>query len=410
MAEATLQSLETVAAPPTQLPNIRVDMFSSHGFALAQRICKAYMTSNSVPAAFRAINIKREKRGNDYVDVEIVNEAALGNSLVAMETAMAVGVTLSAVMQNANMIEGHLTWSGKYVIAAINASGRFSPLRFRIENRGPINTAWKEKGTWDRENKRYNMIEHPITIENIVCTAWAYVMDGKKRTDEVIEGAPVSMRMAVEEGWYAKPGSKWQGDMKDLMMQYRAGSFFGNVHAPDVIMGMGKTTEEIEDTLEFVKRSDGAYEVDVDALRKGADPTPAAARAQPHQAEDVVDTTSAQAAATPAATAATSEPSTANDPLGSQPDVAHSGEIGSLLDGDTLEMALSNVENGDYDAARDLKRGLPTAAQQEIEVAITKAQSAAAPSPSYKVTPQVANPAQAAQAVQARPARRSMNI
>jgi hypothetical protein len=63
----------------------------------------------------------------------------------------------------------------------------------------------------------------------------------------VVESAPVSMKMAVEEGWYGKSGSKWQTELKQLMLQYRAGSFFGNIHAPDVVMGMGRTTEEVID-------------------------------------------------------------------------------------------------------------------------------------------------------------------
>ena len=28
-------------------------------------------------------------------------------------------------------------------------------------------------------------------------------------------------KMAVEEGWYSKDGSKWQGEMRFQMLQYR---------------------------------------------------------------------------------------------------------------------------------------------------------------------------------------------
>ena len=40
------------------------------------------------------------------------------------------------------------------------------------------------------------------------------------------------------------------------MFQYRAGSFFGNIHAPDIVMGMGRTSEEAIDLAQDV---DGVY-------------------------------------------------------------------------------------------------------------------------------------------------------
>ena len=121
-APSQAMSLQQVRQPPAGEVTV-VNMFSTQGFALAQRIAQAYMTSNAVPAPFRAVTIKREKQGNDYVDVEIPNPSAMGNCLVAIETAQAVGMSIVAVMQNANVIEGQLRWSGKFIIAAINASG-----------------------------------------------------------------------------------------------------------------------------------------------------------------------------------------------------------------------------------------------------------------------------------------------
>ncbi|MGO4402136.1 hypothetical protein [Achromobacter sp. PAB15] len=259
-------TLEQVRHPAPSA--LTVNMFSAAGFELAQRIAKAYQTADAVPAAFRATVIKREKNGNEYYDVEVPNPAALGNCIVAIETAQAVGMSITAVMQNANVIEGRLSWSGKFVIAAINASRRFSPLRFRIKSRGRITAAYKEKGTWNKDLRRYNMVEKTVEIDDVECVAWAYVMEGGRRTDEVIEGTPVSIKMAVEEGWYSKPGSKWQTELKHLMLQYRAGSFFGNIHAPDVVMGMGRTSEELEDILDAVPGTGDSIEVNVDELRR----------------------------------------------------------------------------------------------------------------------------------------------
>lgn len=285
--------LADVAQKPHGLgtTDISVDMFSAQGFALAQRIAQAFASSNAVPAQFRSVVIKREKQGNDYVDVEVPNPSAIGNGLVALEVAQAVRMSVTAVMQNADVIEGKLRWSAKFVIAAINASGRFHPLRFDITNKGPIKATYKEKGQWNRDQRRYDMIEKEVEVENLVCVAWTLprsvpipgnvqtLAQAKNAQLPVIESAPVSMKMAVEEGWYAKPGSKWQTEMKHLMLQYRAGSFFGNIHAPDIVMGMGHTTEEAVDTIDVTQQPDGTYAVDVETLRR-SNMSPAAQRAE----------------------------------------------------------------------------------------------------------------------------------
>jgi hypothetical protein len=302
--------LAEVAQKPHGLgtTDISVDMFSAQGFALAQRIATAFASSNAVPAQFRSMITKRERRGEDYFDVEVPNPAAVGNGLVALEVAQAVRMSVTAVMQNADVIEGKLRWSGKFVIAAINASGRFHPLRFDIVNKGMIKATYKEKGAYNKQQRRYDMTEHEVEIENLVCIAWtiprSIALPGNVQTLAqarnvqlpIIESAPVSMKMAVEEGWYAKPGSKWQTEMKFLMLQYRAGSFFGNIHAPDIVMGMGHTTEEAVDTIDVTQQPDGTYAVDVESLRR-AGMSPAAQRAE-----------QAPQAETPAATAQQADP------------------------------------------------------------------------------------------------------
>ncbi|KDC15356.1 hypothetical protein [Bordetella bronchiseptica] len=314
-------SLQQIRQPEPSA--LTVNMFSAAGFELAQRIAKAYQTANAVPAAFRATVTKREKQNGEYYDVEVPNPAALGNCIVAIETAQAVGMSITAVMQNANVIEGRLSWSGKFVIAAINASRRFSPLRFRITNKGVIKATYKEKGQWNRDHRRYDMIEREVQVENIECVAWAYVMEGGRRTDEVIEGTPVSIKMAVEEGWYSKPGSKWQTELKHLMLQYRAGSFFGNIHAPDIVMGMGRTSEELEDIIDAVPSTGDSIEVSVEELRRAQAGRPAA-RPAPADVTDVEartperDISPAQAqaeAGTPAQGAAMAAPA-ASEPQG----------------------------------------------------------------------------------------------
>lgn len=367
----TLQDLATPPARGTSAQDLVVNMFSAQGFALAQRLANAYMSSNAVPATFRSVITKREKRGNDYVDVEVPNPSAMGNCLVAIETALAVGMSITAVMQNANIIEGRLTWSGKFVIAAINASGRFQPLRFDLVNKGLIKATYKEKGEWNRDQRKYDMIEKEVEIENLVCVAWTLprnvpiphnvrtLDDAKAVKLPVIESAPVSMKLAVEEGWYSKPGSKWQTEMKYQMLQYRAGSFFGNIHAPDIVMGMGKTTEEALDTLDAVIQPDGSAAVDLDSLRNTPAPTAAPKRATP-DATDVEDTSGkhtseqaqAQAGGIPAQEAAK-----ASAPASSGGDLVMTfaeveSAINKATDGDLLDVAVDLITSVADDGQR----------------------------------------------------------
>jgi len=287
--------LQALKDRPANVPDLKIDMFSLRGFELAQRIGRAFATSDAVPTAFRSHVLKKSNGNETWVE----NPSALGNCIVAIETAQAVGMSITAVMQNANVIEGRLSWSGKFIIAAVNASRRFTPLRFDLQNKGRIKATYKEKGAWNKELKRYDMTEHQVELENLECIAWALpsgvivpnnirtLAQAKEANLPVIESAPVSMKMAVEEGWYAKPGSKWQTEMKFLMLQYRAGAYFGNIHAPDIVMGMGRTTEEHLDVIDVHQQADGSYAVDLEELR--------AAKAAEQQAQAAEDAPAANA-------------------------------------------------------------------------------------------------------------------
>jgi len=95
----------------------------------------------------------------------------------------------------------------------VNASGRFSPLKFKLDGEGA-----------DR-------------------TCYAYATD--KASGETVEGPVVSMAMAKAEGWSTKSGSKWL-TMPELMLRYRSAAFFARLYAPDITLGM-QTAEEVED-------------------------------------------------------------------------------------------------------------------------------------------------------------------
>ena len=180
----------------------------------------------------------------------------------------------------------------------------------------------------------------------------------------VIESAPVSIRMAVEEGWYSKPGSKWQTELKHLMLQYRAGTFFGNIHAPDIIMGMGRTVEEERDIIDV--QPDGSVAIVTPASLRGRDgsqaklvpseqPPAASVIADPETGE-VVD---AQHDEKPAASQ-------------SQPENLQQQH----LNAPTLADAIRAAQAGDYDLARDIARSLGAEWSEHIEKVIAQREAA----------------------------------
>ena len=130
--------------------------------------------------------------------------------IIAMEMAQRIGASLFSVIQSLYIVHGRPTWSAQFIIASLNSCGRFSPLRFEIIGEGDARA----------------------------CYAWAI----ERGTNERLEGPPVSIQMAVREGWMGKNGSKWQ-TMPELMLRYRAATFFGRLYAPDILMGMRSDVE-----------------------------------------------------------------------------------------------------------------------------------------------------------------------
>lgn len=202
-------------------------------FELMQRKAKAYASSTIVPECFR---------GN------------IGNCVVAMEMAQRMQMNSLMVMQNMHMIHNRPSWSSAFIIARINSCGKFTHLRYKREGEGM----------------------------NRSCIAYAT----DKETGQELESVKVTMQMAKAEGWLDKKGSKWK-TMPDLMLQYRAASFFGRAYAADMLLGM-QSEEELRDIqpYEIKKVYENSTEVlesnnSVDALVQQAE-----AEAQQSSTED----------------------------------------------------------------------------------------------------------------------------
>lgn len=208
---ATLRENQT----PIAAANVSAGFFDASSFELMQRIAKAFSSSTLVPQQYQ---------GN------------VANTMIALSMAQRMGADPVMVMQNLYIVHGKPSWSSKFLIATFNACGRFTSMRFRFN------------GTEGQDDW--------------ACQAYAT----EKATGEEITGSFVSIALAKDEGWYGKNGSKWK-TMPQHMLMYRAASFFVNMYAPELSMGL-VTTEEANDIIDATQRSDGGYSVTVEDLRR----------------------------------------------------------------------------------------------------------------------------------------------
>lgn len=191
----------TVQKETTAISN---DVFSDFtAFENAQRIGKMLTQSKIIPSSYQ----------NSLPDVMVAMEIACRNRLSPI-----------VVMQNLNVIKGRPTWSSKYIIAALT-SARVNNLHYEMASNGKVTVGggFSGKGT---------------EIENLMCRAIA----NDKQTGEERIGPWVTMKMAVDEGWYGKDGSKWK-TMPEVMIRYRAATFFASVFYPELSVGIDTESE-----------------------------------------------------------------------------------------------------------------------------------------------------------------------
>ena len=205
-------------------------------FEFMQRTAKMFSASTMVPTAYQAMVTKGY---GDRAQIE-PNPAAISNCMIALDMSQRMNANPLMIMQNLHIIEGRPSWSSQFIIAAINNCGKFSPLRFDLQWLDEIDATYS---TFEWEDRKKVEKKHKVRIKNARCVAWAI----EKATGERLESAPVTMEMAVNEGWFGKNGSKWKS-MPDLMMRYRSAAFFGRIYAPELLMGL-PTAEEMHDVF-----------------------------------------------------------------------------------------------------------------------------------------------------------------
>jgi hypothetical protein len=186
-------------------------------FEDAQRIAKALASSTLIPTQFQG-------------------QQGFANCLVALEIANRMNISPFLAMQHLHVIHGRPSWSSSFIIAMVNGSGRFTPLRFEMSGEG----------------------------DAMACFAVATDI----KSEQELKGPTITMAMAKKEGWSSKTGSKWQ-TMPELMIRYRAAAFWGRLYASDLLLGI-QSQEEVVD-VELVNVS-----TNLDELNAKIQPTAAA--------------------------------------------------------------------------------------------------------------------------------------
>lgn len=149
--------------------------------------------------------------------------------LIAIDVARQIGARSPIfVMQNLFVVKGKPSWSGQYCDAIVRAN--FKKVKVELSGEGD------ERG----------------------CKVTAYDDNGN-----FCEGTRITIRMAKQEGWFNKTGSKWQ-TMPDLMLQYRAFAFFARIHCPDKLLGIHDEFENL-DISKIESKAENPFEEVVEA-------------------------------------------------------------------------------------------------------------------------------------------------
>lgn len=234
----------------TTTTNPAFNFFDPVQFDTMQRVCSFFASSDLVPDNYKA-QLKPFPAGADEntmnaikAENTAIKTKAIANCMIAVEVASRIGASPLMVMQNMAVIYGRPSWSSKFLIATVNSCGRFEPLQFRFTDKGALGMVDYTDYVWNPTKR----CKEPVTkqfdgkkIHDIECVAFTT----KRGSDGMLESSPVSVRLAIQEGWYTKNGSKWQTMTKQMLI-YRAASMWTNTYAPELSMGM-RTVEEQQD-------------------------------------------------------------------------------------------------------------------------------------------------------------------
>ena len=286
------------------------------GFEALQRMAHIFHESNIVPERFSAYSRNANKN------------VTFGNVVIALDMALRMRANPLMVFQSLCVVQGNPSWSSQFLVATFNQSGKYSALRYEFEGK-PGTDAWGCKA---------------------VATELA--------TNTKLEGTLITIGMAKAQGWYGKPGSKWQ-TMPEQMLRYRAAAWFIRAYAPEIAMGL-KTVEEVQETIDLEQTQDGSYTVSEQPQKKTitTQDIKASAQAQPQEAPQ-------QAAQSVQQAPEQAQPQQAPQPAPQQQEPAQQPDIDTIANNIAASMQHQQQEQPQSKRARKSKAAPePTPAQQ----------------------------------------------
>jgi hypothetical protein len=181
-----------------------------NGFELGQRMAKLLATSGVVPTMY---------------------QGSIPNCLIALDIANRIGIGVLAVMQKMYIVHGKPAFEATFVAAAVNACGRYTPIRCRCNGKNGDDYGY-------------------------------YAVATEKATGEELVGTTIDWRMVKAEGWdkdkKLKTGgvqkSKWS-TLPEQMFKYRAMSLWQREFEPGITMGVS-TVDEVEDIIVDIEKSE----------------------------------------------------------------------------------------------------------------------------------------------------------
>jgi len=153
------------------------------------------------------------------------NEA---NTLILIDLAMRLGISIMEISTCVTLVNGKPGWEAKYIIGKINTSPRYAS-KVEYEYSG------------NPEDDTYG------------CRAVCVTSNGQTQ-----KGPIVTIKMAKDEGWYEKTTkdgkpikTKWQ-TMPEMMLSYRAVSFFARLYCPELLLGLSMDCDNVEPEIDVL--------------------------------------------------------------------------------------------------------------------------------------------------------------
>jgi hypothetical protein len=152
------------------------------------------------------------------------------NVMILLETASRMGISWLMLASNLFIIQGKPSLSGQFIGALLRSTPSLRNVKL-----------------------------HYVGVPNT--DAWgAYVTAERHSTGETLKGATVTIKIAKAEGWFGKNGSKWQ-TTPELMLAYRAHTWFGRQYTPELLMGLQSSDEIMDVGIVTIEADDPFPEV-----------------------------------------------------------------------------------------------------------------------------------------------------